>query len=71
MGKPIFHAAQDPGVASSIGYKLSAERRNASLLCKNRLSTQVKTTSCHFAKVDFASLNNLNGFTHVYMFDTG
>ncbi len=68
MGKPNFHAAQDPGVALSIGYEISEARRNSSILCKNRLSTQAKTSNCHFTKVDVASLDNLNEFTHVYTF---
>ncbi len=71
MGKPNFHAAQDPGVALSIGYEISESRRNSSILCKHRLAEQAITSNCYFANVDVASLANLNGFTHVYTFDTG
>ncbi len=72
MDKPNFHAAKDPGVALSIGYESSEHRRNLSEVCKNRLSSEeVKVNNCHFAIVDAALLPNLNGFTHVYMFDTG
>ncbi len=71
MGKPNFHAAQDPGVALSIGYEISESRRNSSILCKHHLAEQAITSNCYFANVDVASLANLNGFTHVYTFDTG
>lgn len=84
LGKPNFHAAQDPVVRLSIGVELEAIRRQ---LAMKNLSDILKKSSdapsegpetdvelhssTYFLHMDIDQATTLNPFTHIYMYDLG
>ena len=84
LGKPNFHAAQDPAVRLSIGVELEAIRRQLSMKNLSDIlkqssddpnagpETDVKLhSSVYFLHMDIDQATTLNPFTHIYMYDLG
>ena len=72
LGKPNFHAAQDPNVCVSVG--IESEYIRHILAQKNLshiLADKSDSSSVAFTHMDAALPQTLNPFTHVYQFDLG
>jgi hypothetical protein len=80
LGKPNFHAAQDPMVRLSIGVELINERYQLAMV---NLKEALKVTkdaptqpdqlhhAVNFLHMDIDLARTLNPFTHIYSFDVG
>lgn len=79
LGKPSFHASQDPGVSLSMGIELQTERCFLShhlLQCglENKEDMNMHSNNlgkCWFIQGDVTEEDSLSPFTHIYSFDIG
>lgn len=72
LGKPSFHAAQDPGCYVSVGVELELVRWQLSAhnFCQIK-KTNTLSDRVYFIHADIAKARTLDPFTHIYMFDVG
>jgi len=79
LGKPNFHAAQDPAVRLSVGIELEHLRWQlamynlksvSSALCRGKENGKL-LSGVNFMAADVETAESMDPFTHVYMYDLG